>query len=95
MGTAGPAVRAVAETVGAIARCCFESLSLAYWSALEALRALTGRELDDPRGGWWMPERVPVPDDGGRVWMYVVSGPGRGFGAGQCDVAGGGRRRAW
>ena len=35
----------VPETVGAIARCCFESLSLAYWSALEALRALTGREI--------------------------------------------------
>ena len=37
--------QAVTETVGAIARCCFESLSLAYWSALEALRALTGREI--------------------------------------------------
>jgi rhamnulokinase len=35
----------VPDTVGAIARCCFESLSLAYWSALEALRALTGREI--------------------------------------------------
>jgi rhamnulokinase len=33
------------ETAGEIARCCFESLSLAYWSALEALRALTGREI--------------------------------------------------
>jgi len=37
--------QAVPETVGAIARCCFESLSLAYWSALEALRALTAREI--------------------------------------------------
>jgi rhamnulokinase len=33
------------ETVGEIARCCFDSLSLAYWSALEALRTLTGREI--------------------------------------------------
>jgi rhamnulokinase len=35
----------VPETVGEFARCCFESLSLAYWSALEALRNLTGREI--------------------------------------------------
>jgi sugar (pentulose or hexulose) kinase len=35
----------VPETVGEFARCCFESLSLAYWSALEALRDLTGREI--------------------------------------------------
>jgi rhamnulokinase len=32
-------------TVGEFARCCFESLSLAYWSALEALRILTGRDI--------------------------------------------------
>src|ERR1035441_2323729 len=31
--------------MGEFARCCFESLSLAYWSALEALRSLTGREI--------------------------------------------------
>jgi rhamnulokinase len=37
--------QAVPETVGEFARCCFESLSLAYWSALEALRDLTGREI--------------------------------------------------
>jgi rhamnulokinase len=35
----------VPETCGEFARCCFESLSLAYWSALEALRALTGAEI--------------------------------------------------
>jgi len=33
------------ETLGEFARCCFESLSLAYWSALEGLRALTGRDV--------------------------------------------------
>ena len=37
--------QAAPETVGEVARCCFESLSLAYWSTLEALRALTGREI--------------------------------------------------
>jgi rhamnulokinase len=35
----------VPETMGEFARCCFESLSLAYWSALEGLRSLTGREI--------------------------------------------------
>jgi len=35
----------VPETMGEFARCCFESLSLAYWSALEGLRALTGRDI--------------------------------------------------
>jgi len=33
------------ETMGEFARCCFESLSLAYWSALTALRDLTGRDI--------------------------------------------------
>jgi rhamnulokinase len=37
--------QAAPETVGEVARCCFESLSLAYWSTLEAVRALTGREI--------------------------------------------------
>ena len=37
--------QAAPETVGEFARCCFESLSLAYWSALEALRSLTGRDI--------------------------------------------------
>ena len=37
--------QAVPETIGQFARCCFESLSLAYWSALEALRDLTGRDI--------------------------------------------------
>jgi rhamnulokinase len=37
--------QAVPETVGEVARCCFESLSLAYWSTLEAVRALTGRTI--------------------------------------------------
>jgi rhamnulokinase len=35
----------VPETMGEFARCCFESLSLAYWSALEGLRSLTGRDV--------------------------------------------------
>ncbi len=33
------------QTVGEIARCAFESLSLNYRSVLESLRALTGRDL--------------------------------------------------
>jgi len=37
------------ETVGEFARCCFESLSLAYWSALTALRNLTGRDIQTLR----------------------------------------------
>ena len=37
------------ETVGEFVRCCFESLSLAYWSTLEALRALTGAEIETLR----------------------------------------------
>jgi rhamnulokinase len=37
--------QAVPELVGEFARCCFESLSLAYLSALEGLRSLTGREI--------------------------------------------------
>src|ERR1035441_1310978 len=37
--------QAAPDTVGEFARCCFESLSLAYWSALTALRDLTGREI--------------------------------------------------
>jgi rhamnulokinase len=35
----------VPVSVGEFARCCFESLSLAYWSTLEALRILTGAEI--------------------------------------------------
>lgn len=35
----------VPETVGEFARCCFESLSLAYRSTLQALRTLTARNL--------------------------------------------------
>ena len=35
----------VPQTVGAIARCCFESLSLKYRSVLESLEILTGRHL--------------------------------------------------
>jgi sugar (pentulose or hexulose) kinase len=37
--------QAAPETVGEFARCCFESLSLAYWSTLEGLRALTGADI--------------------------------------------------
>ena len=37
--------QAAPETIGEIARCAFESLSLKYRSVLESLRMLTGREL--------------------------------------------------
>jgi rhamnulokinase len=37
--------QAAPESAGEVARCCFESLSLAYWSTLEAVRALTGRTI--------------------------------------------------
>jgi rhamnulokinase len=37
--------QAVPETIGEIARCAFESLSLKYRSALESLELLTGRDL--------------------------------------------------
>lgn len=37
--------QAVPETVGEIARCAFESLSLKYRSALDALQSLTGRDI--------------------------------------------------
>ncbi len=35
----------VPQTIGEFARCCFESLGLAYWSTLDALQSLTGREI--------------------------------------------------
>ena len=35
----------VPESIGEFARCCFESLSLAYWSSLHAIRELTGRDI--------------------------------------------------
>ncbi len=41
--------QAVPETIGAIARCCFESLSLKYRSVLESLEILTGRHLETIR----------------------------------------------
>jgi rhamnulokinase len=37
--------QAAPETMGEFARCCFESLSLAYWSTLEGLRELTGADI--------------------------------------------------
>lgn len=37
------------QTIGAIARCCFESLSLKYRSVLESLEVLTGRRLQTIR----------------------------------------------
>jgi rhamnulokinase len=37
------------ETDGEFARCCFESLALKYRSVLEALKSLTGRELNTIR----------------------------------------------
>jgi rhamnulokinase len=33
------------ESVGDFARCCFESLSLSYWSTRDALHSLTGRDI--------------------------------------------------
>ena len=35
----------IPESVGEVARCCFESLSLSYWSTRDALQSLTGREI--------------------------------------------------
>jgi rhamnulokinase len=35
----------VPESVGEIARCCFESLSLSYWSTRDALQSLTSRQI--------------------------------------------------
>jgi rhamnulokinase len=35
----------VPESVGDFARCCFESLSLSYWSTRDALQSLTSREI--------------------------------------------------
>ena len=37
------------QTMGAIARCCFESLSLKYRSVLESLETMTGRHLETIR----------------------------------------------
>ena len=37
------------QTLGAVARCCFESLSLKYRSVLESLEVLTGRRLETLR----------------------------------------------
>jgi rhamnulokinase len=41
--------QSIPETVGEIARCAFESLSLKYRSVLESLEKLTGRHLDSIR----------------------------------------------
>ena len=38
-------VQPVPESVGEFARCCFESLSLSYWSTHDALQSLTGRRI--------------------------------------------------
>jgi rhamnulokinase len=35
----------VPQSVGDVARCCFESLSLSYWSTHVALQSLTGRDI--------------------------------------------------
>jgi rhamnulokinase len=35
----------IPESVGEFARCCFESLSLSYWSTHDALQSLTGRSI--------------------------------------------------
>jgi rhamnulokinase len=35
----------IPDSVGEVARCCFESLSLSYWSTRDALQSLTGRQL--------------------------------------------------
>jgi sugar (pentulose or hexulose) kinase len=41
----GRTAQSVPQGIGAIARCCFESLSLKYRSVLESLESLTGRHL--------------------------------------------------
>jgi rhamnulokinase len=35
----------VPQSVGDVARCCFESLSLSYWSTRDALQSLTSRQI--------------------------------------------------
>jgi len=35
----------VLQSVGEVARCCFESLSLSYWSTHDALQSLTGHDI--------------------------------------------------
>ena len=64
------------ETIGAVARCCFESLSLKYRSVLESLEVLTGRHLKTIRivGGGCLNELLcqMTADACDRM---VVSGP--------------------
>jgi len=35
----------IPQSIGDFSRCCFESLSLSYWSTLDALHSLTGRDI--------------------------------------------------
>lgn len=66
----------IPETVGAIVRCAFESLSLKYRSVLESLRRLTGRKLDTIRiagGGCLNTALCQMTADA--CGCHVVSGP--------------------
>jgi rhamnulokinase len=68
--------QAVPETVGEFARCCFESLSLAYWSTLEGLRALTCADIRTIRvvGGGCL-NRFLCQMTADACGCMVVSGP--------------------
>jgi rhamnulokinase len=68
--------QAAPETVGEFARCCFESLSLAYWSTLEGLRALTGADIRTIRvvGGGCL-NRFLCQMTADACGCMVVSGP--------------------
>jgi len=59
----------VPESVGDFARCCFESLSLSYWSTRDALQSLTSARFAPPRRRRRMPQRIPLPDDIRRLRM--------------------------
>jgi rhamnulokinase len=68
--------QAAPETMGEFARCCFESLSLAYWSTLEGLRALTCADIRTIRvvGGGCL-NRFLCQMTAGACGCMVVSGP--------------------
>jgi rhamnulokinase len=68
--------QAAPETMGEFARCCFESLSLAYWSTLEGLRALTGADIRTIRvvGGGCL-NRFLCQMTADACGCMVVSGP--------------------
>src|ERR1035437_1757117 len=75
-GVAGSCPPAGRRTVGEFARCCFESLSLAYWSTLEGLRALTCADIRTIRvvGGGCL-NRFLCQMTADACGCMVVSGP--------------------